>query len=184
MPTGFYLASLAANALENGTLTLLLVKDFTGALNNDLDTNNDGIFDVTPWDAIVDAVAVNDGGAGDMTYGVPVLGVTYDGLALCPRRRFAHPGWLRHRCCHRLGAQRLRPGRHPRLSRHDRPGRSLQHPRRAQPPSTFPRPKPAATPSRPIYAVQGSGAASPLVGTEVAVEGIVVGDFQNNASAG
>ena len=34
----------------------------------------------------------------------------------------------------------------------------------------------------PIYAVQGNGAASPLVGTEVAIEGIVVGDFQNNAS--
>ena len=35
-------------------------------------------------------------------------------------------------------------------------------------------------PFTPIYEVQGSGAASPLVGTEVAVEGIVVGDFQNN----
>lgn len=34
----------------------------------------------------------------------------------------------------------------------------------------------------PIFAVQGNGAASPLVGTEVAVEGVVVGDFQNNAS--
>lgn len=33
----------------------------------------------------------------------------------------------------------------------------------------------------PIYEVQGSGASSPLVGTEVAIEGVVVGDFQNNA---
>jgi len=33
-----------------------------------------------------------------------------------------------------------------------------------------------------IYDIQGSGSASPLVGTEVAVEGIVVGDFQNNSS--
>jgi predicted extracellular nuclease len=31
-----------------------------------------------------------------------------------------------------------------------------------------------------IYWVQGDGSASPLVGTEVAVEGVVVGDFQNN----
>ncbi len=30
---GFYLANLPANALENGSLTLLLVKNFTGALN-------------------------------------------------------------------------------------------------------------------------------------------------------
>ena len=34
----------------------------------------------------------------------------------------------------------------------------------------------------PIYTVQGDGAASPLVGMEVAVEGVVVGDFQNNGS--
>ncbi len=34
----------------------------------------------------------------------------------------------------------------------------------------------------PIYAVQGNGAASPLNGSTVSVEGIVVGDFQNNAS--
>ncbi len=47
---GHYLASLAANALENGTLTLLLVQGFTGALGNDLDTNDDGTLDSTPWD--------------------------------------------------------------------------------------------------------------------------------------
>ncbi|MCU0522853.1 MAG: lamin tail domain-containing protein, partial [Anaerolineae bacterium] len=71
--TGLYLVSLAANALENGTITLLLVKDFTGALGSDLDTNEDGVFDVTPWSAIVDSVAVYDGGATDRTYGMPVL---------------------------------------------------------------------------------------------------------------
>jgi uncharacterized protein len=81
---GLYLVNLPANALENGSITLLLVKDFTGALNNDLDTNNDGMFETTPWDAIVDAVAVNDGGAGDVTYGLPVLGVAYDGLPFAP----------------------------------------------------------------------------------------------------
>jgi predicted extracellular nuclease len=34
-----------------------------------------------------------------------------------------------------------------------------------------------------ISEVQGDGLASPLVGTQVVIEGIVVGDFQNNASA-
>ncbi len=81
---GFYLANLAANSLENGTLTLLLVEGFTGALGNDLDTNDDGVFDTAPWTQIVDAVAVNDGGAGDRTYGVPSLGVAYDGLPFAP----------------------------------------------------------------------------------------------------
>ena len=37
-------------------------------------------------------------------------------------------------------------------------------------------------PFTPIYAIQGDGAASPLAGTEVALEGVVVGDFQNNTS--
>lgn len=81
---GYYLANLAPNALENGTITLLLVEGFSGALNTDLDTNNDGVFDSTPWTRIVDAVAVNDGGAGDITYGVPALGVSYDGLPFAP----------------------------------------------------------------------------------------------------
>jgi multicomponent Na+:H+ antiporter subunit A len=81
---GLYLVNLPANALENGSITLLLVKNFTGALSNDLDTDNNGVFDSTPWDAIVDAVAVNDGGAGDVTYGLPVLGVAYDGLPFAP----------------------------------------------------------------------------------------------------
>jgi predicted extracellular nuclease len=43
-------------------------------------------------------------------------------------------------------------------------------------------PEACGDPFTPIYQVQGSGAASPLVGTQVSVEGIVVGDFQNNAS--
>ena len=77
---GFWLGSLPANALENGTLTLLLVENFTGALNLDLDTNNDGTFDNTPWDAVVDAVAVYDGTAGDLTFGLPALGPNYDGV--------------------------------------------------------------------------------------------------------
>lgn len=81
---GLYLANLPANALENGSISLLLVKNFTGALNTDLDTDNDGVLDNSPWDAIVDSVAVNDGGAGDVTYGTPSLGVSYDGLPFAP----------------------------------------------------------------------------------------------------
>ena len=81
---GFYLATCLPIALENGTITLLLVKGFTGAFGADLDTDDDGVLDSTPWTAIVDAVAVNDGGASDLTYGIPVLGVAYDGLAFAP----------------------------------------------------------------------------------------------------
>ena len=45
-----------------------------------------------------------------------------------------------------------------------------------------PPPEACGDPFTPIYAVQGNGAASPLVGTEVAIEGVLVGDFQNNGN--
>ncbi len=81
---GFWLANLAANSLENGTITLLLVKSFSGALGADFDSNDDGVLDSAPWETLVDAVAVNDGGAGDLTYGAPALGVSYDGQPYAP----------------------------------------------------------------------------------------------------
>ena len=49
-----------ANGLnfENGeNVTHLLVRNFTGLINADLDTNDDGVLDSTPWSEIVDSVA-------------------------------------------------------------------------------------------------------------------------------
>ena len=54
--------------IENGTNTYILVTGFTGTLASDLDTNNDGVLDSTPWASVVDAVAWSDGGAGDLMY--------------------------------------------------------------------------------------------------------------------
>jgi hypothetical protein len=41
--TGHWWTGFLSNALENGSMTLLLVKDFTGAIGTDLDTNDDGV---------------------------------------------------------------------------------------------------------------------------------------------
>jgi predicted extracellular nuclease len=178
---GLWLANLPANALENGTITLLLVKDFTGALNTDLDTNNDGTFDLTPWSAIADAVAVNDGGVGDQTYGVPSLGVSYDGAAFAPGGASRIPDgtdtdaaadWVRNDFD--LAGIPGFPGTIIPGEAYNTPGA----PNRA----FVPPPEMCGDPFTPIYEVQGSGAASPLVSTDLAVEGVVVGDFQNNAS--
>ncbi len=178
---GFYLANLPANSLENGTLSLLLVKNFTGALNDDLDTNDDGTFDVTPWEAVVDSVAVNDGGAGDLTYGTPVLGVSYDGLSFAPGGASRYPDgmdtdaatdWVRND----FDLAGI-PGFTGTLSA----GEALNTPGAANEIYVAP-PEACGDPFTPIYEVQGNGAASPLVGAEVAVEGVVVGDFQNGAS--
>ena len=76
---GFWSTGFLNNMLENGTMTLLLVDGFSGAVGNDLDANNDGVLDVTPFTAILDAVAVSDGGAGDWTYGSPALTPAFAG---------------------------------------------------------------------------------------------------------
>ena len=64
---------------ENGTVTLLLVEGFSGSKGDDLDTDNDGVLDSTPWTQIVDDVAVHDGGYSDQTYAGTVLNKTFDG---------------------------------------------------------------------------------------------------------
>ena len=56
-----------------------MVKDFTGALGNDLDTDNDGTLDVTPWSAIADGIGVKDNGTSDLNYSAVVLEQGFDG---------------------------------------------------------------------------------------------------------
>jgi hypothetical protein len=65
--------------MENGTITILLVENFSGSVGNDLDTDDDGTLDSTPWTRIVDDVAVSDGGSADITYSSTVLAPFFDG---------------------------------------------------------------------------------------------------------
>lgn len=178
---GFWLGNLAANALENGTLSLLLVKNFSGALNDDLDTNNDGIFDVTPWEAMVDGVSVNDGGVGDITYGVPALGVSYDGLPYAPGGASRIPDGFDSEAAADWVRNDFDLAGIPGFVGTIVLGEAYNTPGAANQVYVLP-PEACGDPFTPIYNVQGSGLTSPLVGTEVAVEGVVVGDFQNNAS--
>ena len=79
--------NLVASGLtfENSdNVTHVLVKGFTGTAGQDLDTNDDGVLDVTPWTELVDMVALVEGtqppfAAGDeYWYGSTVVGP--DGL--------------------------------------------------------------------------------------------------------
>jgi hypothetical protein len=81
---GYFFAGFHNNLYENGTVTLLLVEGFTGSVGQDLDTDNDGVFDLTPWARLVDAVAVTDGGSTDRAYAAVVLGPGFDGVSLTP----------------------------------------------------------------------------------------------------
>lgn len=83
-PGGFWTTSFRTNDLENGTMTLLLVQGFSSSSGTDLDTDNDGVLDVTPWARIVDAVGVTDGDSGDLNYTSVKLGPGFDGNSLTP----------------------------------------------------------------------------------------------------
>jgi hypothetical protein len=70
--------------IENGTNTFILVSGFTGAVTNDLDTNNDGVLDSTPWTSVADAIGVNESGGTDRTYGAGLGGADFPDLAFTP----------------------------------------------------------------------------------------------------
>ena len=180
--SGFWTTSVGNLSIENGSITLLLVEDFTGNVADDIDSDDDGLIDFTPWSRIVDDVAVNDGGAGDLTYSSVVLGPNYDGVS-----SFA-PG----------GASRIPDGFDTKSSsdwvRNDfdlagipgysgtlGPGEALNTPGMPNEIYVAP-PEMCGDPYTPIFDVQGNGISSPLVAAEVAIEGVVVGDFQNNGS--
>ncbi len=77
--------TLFTNDLENGTITFLLVKDFFGALGDDLDTNNDGVLDaLLPWTSVIETIAWVDGGANDLAYGSQLGGVDIDPNGFIP----------------------------------------------------------------------------------------------------
>lgn len=65
---------------DNNGFTLLLVRGWSGNPGDDLDTNNDGIFDTVRWSAIVDSIGfdqVTTGSAGK-TYAQGKVAVGYD----------------------------------------------------------------------------------------------------------
>lgn len=62
------------NFENSDNLTFMLVQGFTGALNSDVDSNNDGVMDATFWDSVADSVALYVGPASEFVYSNTVLG--------------------------------------------------------------------------------------------------------------
>ena len=81
---GFWTTGFLTNEFENGTATILLVEGFTGSEGDDVDPDEDGTLDSTPWTSIVDSVAVNDGSGSNQTYSETVLGSDIDGASRIP----------------------------------------------------------------------------------------------------
>jgi uncharacterized protein len=152
--------TIADNSFENSTATYFLVSGFIGALGDDLDTSDDGILDSTPWASILDSINIRDS-VTDFNYGAPSVGP--DGTFLpsgtfrCPDA----PDGTFDNNIHNFSVPDGTPGMA----------------------NNCPPPPPVEACGDefiPIYEVQGSDLVSPLVGSEVAVEGIVIGDFQEN----
>jgi hypothetical protein len=63
--------------IENGTQTFLLVTGFSSATTTDLDTNDDGTLDSTPWTSVLAAFALRETeGAGNLSYAEQLGGVS------------------------------------------------------------------------------------------------------------
>ncbi len=180
---GFWTTGFLNNLLENGTITLLLVENFSGAVFDDLDTNDDGTFDVTPWTAILDSVAVNDGGSGDRTYSNVVLTRDLDGGAFAPGGASRIPNgtdsdavsdWMRND----FDGFGL-----PGFTGSPAVGEAVNTPGATNVEYVPPAAGVCGDPATKIHFIQGDGLVSLEVGNEHTVEAVVVGDFQNNGQA-
>ena len=145
---------------NSDNVTHMLVAGFTGTNQQDLDTDDDGILDVTPWDSIVDSIAlVESPGGGDQIYSTATVGP--DGTFV-PGHVYdcTEDGWL-------IGS--FSPA-------DDTPG--AVNTCDAAPP-----PPPTGTPYL-ISEVQGPGSSSPVQGETVEIEGVVVGVYQTTPELG
>jgi uncharacterized protein len=180
---GRSLTNLPANALENGTLSLLLVTGAVPGLGVDIDANDDGVIDDDLGFTVIDAVAVNDGSAGDLAYGGVSLAVAYDGQSFAPGGASRIPDgtdtdttadWIRNDFD--LAGIPGFTGTLVAGEAANTPGaaNSLTVPPIGPPPGDAGCDLEVVT----IGSVQGSGALSPVAGSIVRVQGTVVGDFR------
>ncbi|MCH2161610.1 MAG: hypothetical protein MK085_07015, partial [Phycisphaerales bacterium] len=67
--------ALQLDIIDSGNMTVFLAWNFTGAVGQDLDSNNDCVLDDAPWDAAITAVATTGDADANCTYlGATVVG--------------------------------------------------------------------------------------------------------------
>ena len=143
--------NLVANLnFENGdNVTHLLVQDFTGSNGDDLDLDDDGVLDITPWASILDGVALLQSTTGGDR--------TYSDITVGPDGSFV-PGHV-YRDPDGTGAWQIGGFT---LGTNDTPGVT----------NVVDEPPPPAEIIK-IYTIQGAGHTSPLNGQRVTTTGIV-----------
>lgn len=136
---------------NSDNVTHLLVTDFAGSNGDDLDTDDDGTLDTTPWATIVDSVALYVSDDSELYYSSTVVGPDGD---FVPGHVFdCDDGW-------RIGDF----------------GGADNTPGESNVCETEPEPEPTELF---IHEVQGSGAATDYEGAPVIIEGVVVSDFND-----
>lgn len=175
--------NLPANALENGTISLLLVTGSFPEAGTDIDVDNDGVIDESFGITVVDSIAVNDGNnAADLTYGGVTLGVSYDGLAFAPGGASRIPDGTDTNTVSDWVRNDFDLAGIPGFAGTPVEGEALNTP--GAPNALFVPVEPptggadCTVDSLAIGAVQGAGPTSPLVGKAVGVEGVVTATFQ------
>ncbi|WP_010523103.1 ExeM/NucH family extracellular endonuclease [Aquimarina agarivorans] len=153
------------NTFENSSTTFLLVTSFKGNINDDLDADNDGVLDSFPWAEIADSVSIIDADGNDFSYSDVVLG---------PNGRFLPSGVFRNPDA---------PGSFSTTfltfnTADGTPGKSNtgEDNDNENPPTD--------ASLQLIHNIQGAGTISPMVDAVVTIEGIVVGDFQDDSVSG
>ncbi len=67
--------TVSLNFENSDNVSHLLVQGFSGIVNSDLDTNDDGSLDLTPWTLLIDSVAFIDSAtAGEQVYSAHTVG--------------------------------------------------------------------------------------------------------------
>ncbi|MEO1375509.1 MAG: endonuclease/exonuclease/phosphatase family protein, partial [Cyanobacteria bacterium J06635_10] len=136
------------NFENSDNVTHLLVEGFTGSDGDDLDTNDDGTLEVTPWTSIVDSVALVEttDGSGEQIYSTNTVGPNG---TFVPAHVFRNPD----------GTGTFEIGQFDPSGGDDTPGGD-----------TTDTPTPTAAK---IYEIQGAAHTSPLNGELVTTTGVV-----------
>ncbi len=173
--SGRFTLNLAADRIENDPVTFVAVKDFTGAIGDDLDPGDDGTLDTAPWAIRGDSLSIL-ATAGAVTYSPTVLDAAFDDATYTGASAAFSPGGA-SRLPDRTGAwvrndfdlNPIRPGT-------PEPGEAANTPGVANTAVTVAPPPPAL---RRIHEVQGTGPTVAITGT-VTVQGVVTSVFENN----
>ncbi len=166
--------------MENDAITILLVEGFTGSVGTDLDTDDDGSFDLAPWARIVDDVAVADNGALEQTYSTTVLAPGFGGSPFTPGGASRIPNGVDTDSATDWTLNDFDGFGFPDFPGSPAIGEAENTPGAANIAITIATDPVGVCgdPATLIHDIQGSGLSSPDVGSVREIEGIVTGDFE------